>query len=330
MPTPRWQPRRAYRAAQASYRRPSTSCMSYSPHSLPARKRAARSAPRANVARLLALCVISTRSPIPANKHGVVTHDVAAAHRGKANRGGLALAGHALRGRTRRTRPDRGPARRRPLRPCAARCRTARPPCGGDAPRRFRCRSLRSATLAAVSSSLSSRLTPTLMLGANTMAPSAEAAAIRPLLLRAEAGGSDHHLHARPAATSMCPSSPSGRVKSISTSAPRRAAARSAPMRTPLGLPSSSPASRPMRTVGALERGMQAQVVRLGDGFHQGAPHPPGTTTNRDVLGHSSNVTVSLEQPWAQVRPPADRPSTRARHPRLPALFAVGPCRRST
>ena len=46
---------------------PSTSCMSYMPAGFPFRKRAARSAPSAKVARLLALWVISMRSPVPAN-----------------------------------------------------------------------------------------------------------------------------------------------------------------------------------------------------------------------------------------------------------------------
>src|SRR5665647_2327269 len=45
----------------------STSCMSNKTDCLPARNLAARSAPSAKVARLEALCVSSTRSPMPAN-----------------------------------------------------------------------------------------------------------------------------------------------------------------------------------------------------------------------------------------------------------------------
>src|ERR1017187_7377452 len=50
-----------------NYFRLNTSCISYSPALFDLRKRAARRAPNAKVARLLALWVISTRSPIPAN-----------------------------------------------------------------------------------------------------------------------------------------------------------------------------------------------------------------------------------------------------------------------
>src|SRR5450759_2821159 len=49
------------------YFSPNTSCMSYIPAGFSFRKRAARSAPSAKVARLLALWVISIRSPVPAN-----------------------------------------------------------------------------------------------------------------------------------------------------------------------------------------------------------------------------------------------------------------------
>lgn len=52
---------------QTAYLKPSTSCMSYRPDVFSARKRAALRAPMANVARLDALWVISTRSPMPAN-----------------------------------------------------------------------------------------------------------------------------------------------------------------------------------------------------------------------------------------------------------------------
>ena len=61
-----------------------------------ASQRAARSAPCAKVARLEALCVISTRSPIAREEHGVIADDVAAAHRREADGRRIALAGHAL------------------------------------------------------------------------------------------------------------------------------------------------------------------------------------------------------------------------------------------
>ena len=51
-----------------SYFKLNTSCISNKPDFLPCINLPARKAPSAKVARLLALCVSSTRSPMPANK----------------------------------------------------------------------------------------------------------------------------------------------------------------------------------------------------------------------------------------------------------------------
>ena len=59
--------------------------MSYRPFSLPSSHSAARTAPRAKVMRLEALWVISTRSPLGGEQHGVVAHYVAGAHGGEAD-----------------------------------------------------------------------------------------------------------------------------------------------------------------------------------------------------------------------------------------------------
>src|SRR5581483_7220724 len=59
-------PRRSLHGASRQ-RRPRTSCMSYSPAGFCISQRAARSAPAAKVRRLVALWLISTRSPSPAN-----------------------------------------------------------------------------------------------------------------------------------------------------------------------------------------------------------------------------------------------------------------------
>ncbi len=68
-------------------------------------------------------------------QHGVVADDVAAADGGKADRRRIALAGHAFAAVDRAVARGRGRARRRRPRPSAARCRSARRPCGGGAPR---------------------------------------------------------------------------------------------------------------------------------------------------------------------------------------------------
>ena len=102
--------------------------------------------------------------------HVMLAHDVAAADGGKADvRRARARAGDAVAARGRRPRPARRRAPRPRPRPASARCPRARRPCGGDAPRRSRCRSRRPAPRATWRVSWTSRLTPRLMLPARTM-----------------------------------------------------------------------------------------------------------------------------------------------------------------
>ena len=68
------------------------------------------------------------------------------------------------------------PSAVRSPRPSATQCRTAHPPYADDAPRRFQHRIPRSECLAAISSNLKVTFTPTLMLGANTIDMSLDAA----------------------------------------------------------------------------------------------------------------------------------------------------------
>ena len=127
-----------------------------------------------------------------------------------------------LRARRPRTRRASRPAPRAAASPSAARCPTARRPCAGGASRRSRCRSRRRGAAPPSRPAPASTLTPTLMFGAKTIG-----------IVRANAG------ERRPCCASespvvpttapipcrahaaRCASVPSGRVKSISTSAAR-------------------------------------------------------------------------------------------------------------
>jgi hypothetical protein len=130
------------------------------------------------------------------------------------------------------------------------------------------------------------------MLGDITMPMSRAAAAISAFCV-GEAGGADDHAHALARQAARWASVPSGRVKSISTSAWARPWARSSVMATPLAMPSQPVASRPMA---GLPRGPARRPARSRGGLHgldQHAAHAAARTGNGDAQGEATGFTGS-------------------------------------
>ncbi len=84
-----------------------------------------------------------------------------------------------------------------------------------------------------------------------------------------------------------CASVPSGRVKSISTSAAAAAASASAPTTTPVARPNRSPASRPTAGLPATSNAAASESSRIGERrFDQRLAHPAAGTGNGDPYRH--------------------------------------------
>ena len=123
-----------------------------------------------------------------------------------------------------------------------------------------------------MSSSLSVAFTPTLMLGAKTMAVfwAATSMAARPASSKPVVPMTAFTPWRTQAC--RCSSVPSGRVKSIRQSAPD-SASRLSVMATPVCLPSGAPASWPSEAESAVQRHRQFQAVGGEHGFDQHLAH---------------------------------------------------------
>ena len=177
-----------------------------------------------------------------AERHGVVAHDVAA--RAPRSRWCRACARRCRRGGSRWRRPAAPrPRPRRWSRPSSARCPRARRPCCGDGPRTLRRHSPNSGC-GRPCPAAGVAFTPTLMLGAKTMAVfwAATSMAARPASSKPVVPMTAFTPWRTQAC--RCSSVPSGRVKSIRQSAPD-SASRLSVMATPVCLPSGAPASWP-------------------------------------------------------------------------------------
>ena len=132
--------------------------------------------------------------------HRVLADDVAAAQRREADGARPCARRCGLRARTPRSRRACGPCPRRPLRPAAAPCPTARRPCACGASRRSRCRSPGPSCAAAARPATAARRRPRSCSRAKTIGTAARSCASVGLLRVVKPGGADDGADAVPRA----------------------------------------------------------------------------------------------------------------------------------